>query len=97
MATPLVSGAAALLFSARPDASYLEVRNALLSSVDVVPALTGQVASNGRLNVANAMAALLGLPTPYMAPPDCEPAFSCPLPPRLACMSLGARCTLRGS
>lgn len=74
MSAPAVTGAAVLLFSARPDASYLEVRHALLSSVDVVPGLTGKVASNGRLNVAKALAALLSLPAPYVAPADCESA-----------------------
>ena len=56
MAAPQVSGAAALLWSLHPELSYAEVRDALLLSVDQVPDLQGKVASNGRLNVAAALA-----------------------------------------
>ncbi|AMV70902.1 hypothetical protein JCM30471_27090 [Desulfuromonas carbonis] len=56
MAAPQVSGAAALLWSLHPELTYAEVRDALLLSVDQVPDLQGKVASNGRLNVAAALA-----------------------------------------
>lgn len=52
---PLVSGAAALLWSRRPTASVGAVRRALLASVDRVGALDGLVAGGGRLNVARAL------------------------------------------
>jgi subtilisin family serine protease len=51
MATPHVSGAAALAFSHKPNATYTEVRNAILNGVDVKASLTGLVATNGRLNL----------------------------------------------
>ncbi|KAL4431338.1 hypothetical protein ABPG75_006594 [Micractinium tetrahymenae] len=59
MACPLVSGAAALLFAAKPQATAMEVRQALLASVDVLPSLSGLVATGGRLNAARALAHLL--------------------------------------
>ena len=48
------------------------LRAALLSSVDRVPALEGRMVSGGRLNVAAALAALLGAPAPYHSPISCE-------------------------
>lgn len=72
MSTPLVAGAAALLFSAQLDASYLAVKAALLSSVDKQPSYAGRVASGGRLNVARALAALLGTPAPQPPAVSCE-------------------------
>ncbi len=54
-AGPHVAGAAALLFATKPDATVLEVRAALLGSVDPSAFLKGKVVSNGRLNVARAL------------------------------------------
>ena len=56
MATPHVAGAAALLWGAAPDATYTEIRDAILDGVDSVAALTGKVVTGGRLNVNNIMA-----------------------------------------
>ncbi len=58
MATPYVSGAAALLFSLRPQATVAQVRAALLSSVTKLPAFSGVTTTGGRLNVPAAMSAL---------------------------------------
>ena len=57
MAAPHVSGMAALLWAARPEANLADIRQAILSSA--VP-LTGT--RNGRVQVGRAMAALLGHP-----------------------------------
>jgi len=57
MAAPHVAGTAALLFSHVPDATPSEVRRALLEGVDVTTALTGVVASNGRLNAHQSLLA----------------------------------------
>ena len=65
MATPHVAGAAALVWDAHPDWSYTEVVAQLLDTVDVLPGLQGVVASNGRLNLANA----LDNPQPGPPPP----------------------------
>jgi subtilisin family serine protease len=60
MATPHVTGAAALLFSATPTATVANVRSALLGSVDKKDSLTGKLASGGRLNVDAALRKILG-------------------------------------
>jgi subtilisin family serine protease len=50
MATPQVSGVAALAWAYKPTATVAEIRNALLQGVDKLSALSGKVASGGRLN-----------------------------------------------
>lgn len=52
MAAPFVSGAAAVLFGARPNATPEQVKSALLTSVDSGPF---QVSSRGRLNIRKAL------------------------------------------
>lgn len=64
MAAPFVAGAAALLWSFAPNASYQAVKDALLHSVDKVSVLSGLVASGGRLNLRSAIDTLVG-PTYY--------------------------------
>jgi subtilisin family serine protease len=59
MATPQVTGAAALLFSLEPAANVTEVREALLNSVSFAPSLKGKVATGGKLDVAAAMNVLV--------------------------------------
>lgn len=55
MAAPMVTGAAALLYSGRPDLSLSDVRTALLSSVHKLAPLKEKTASGGMLDVAAAM------------------------------------------
>ena len=55
MATPHVSGVAALILSKSPNMSVGKLREKLLGSVDKLPHLEGRVASGGRLNAANAL------------------------------------------
>ena len=55
MATPHVSGAAALIWSVYPSMSYQEVKNILLQTVDEIPSLSGKCVSEGRLNLFNAV------------------------------------------
>ncbi len=50
MATPYVSGVAALCWAVDPNATVAEVRDALLEGVDPVASLSGKVASGGRLD-----------------------------------------------
>lgn len=57
MATPQVSGAAALIWAADPGLTYAEVKDLLYNSVDPLPALNGITTTGGRLN---AFAALPG-------------------------------------
>jgi subtilisin family serine protease len=68
MAAPHVTGAAGLLFSLKPLATVKEVRDALLAGVDAVPALAGNTATGGRLDVAKAMESLEGTVVDHTAP-----------------------------
>jgi len=60
MAAPHVAGAAALLLAHRPQATPVQVREALLTSVDRRSQFEGKMASGGRLNVRAALLALAG-------------------------------------
>ncbi len=55
MATPHVTGAVALLASAAPGAGVMELKDAILNSVEPLPALQGKTLTEGRLNVARAL------------------------------------------
>lgn len=55
MAAPFVSGAAALLWSAHPQASAVQIKSALVRSVDVLPGREFKVSSRGRINVQKAL------------------------------------------
>jgi subtilisin family serine protease len=55
MATPHVSGAAALLLAAQPTLTNLQAKEILLANTDPIPALTGKVWTGGRLNVFEAL------------------------------------------
>lgn len=54
-AAPVVTGAVALLKSIQPNASAVQLRAAIIESVDILPALQGRVVSGGRLNLLRAM------------------------------------------
>ncbi len=54
-ASPMVAGAVALLKTVKPNASAVEVREALINSADLIPSLQGKVRSGGRLNVERAI------------------------------------------
>ena len=51
MATPHVTGAAALYASTHPGATAAQIRAAILGSVTATPSLAGKTATGGRLNV----------------------------------------------
>lgn len=58
MAAPFVSGAAALLFAkCKNPLNWAQVKQLLMDSVDVLPALRMKVASEGRLNLYKALQA----------------------------------------
>ena len=60
MASPYVAGVVALMKSARPGASVVELRSALLESAEPLASGGTRVASGGRLDAAGALALLLG-------------------------------------
>jgi subtilisin family serine protease len=55
MATPHVAGVAALAWSVAPDATVLEIRDAILQGTDSLASLSGKVATGGRLNAFNTL------------------------------------------
>lgn len=62
MATPHVAGAAALLWSLNPDKTADDIKEVLMSSVDVIASQGGKSVSEGRLNVGRAVSCDAGLP-----------------------------------
>jgi subtilisin family serine protease len=57
MATPVVSGVAALVISVEPDITLEQLRKRLLDTADRLDTLNGKVASGGRVNAARAVGA----------------------------------------
>ena len=55
MATPHVSGVAALVLSTYPDSDYSYIKDRILKGTDPVETLKGKVATGGRLNAYNAI------------------------------------------
>jgi len=56
MATPYVSGVAALVIANEPSISMTDLRKRLLTTVDKIPSLEGKIATGGRICAANALA-----------------------------------------
>jgi subtilisin family serine protease len=74
MATPHVSGVAALVLSACGGLATGDLKRVLLGYVDAVPGLAGKVATGGRLNADSAVAKCGTVPPP--PPPDFSIAAS---------------------
>ena len=70
MASPHVTGAAALLFAENPSLSYSVVKQILTSTVDKVPSLKGILITEGRMNLHRAM---LAAQAGDMLPPTPDP------------------------
>ena len=68
MATPFVTGTAALVFSSRPSAGAAEVRDALLQGADSRPELANEVRSGRRLNALGALQAPAFAPVAALTP-----------------------------
>jgi subtilisin family serine protease len=81
MASPHVAGAAALILAARPSASVAQLRSALLSSGDPLPALTGGTVTGRRLDAHAALRAAGVSPPPQPIPTPPQPIPAAPLPP----------------
>ncbi|QDU71862.1 S8 family serine peptidase [Mucisphaera calidilacus] len=76
MASPHVTGAAAMLMAANPNASIFEIKQLLMDTADSVSELTGKIANAGRLNLNTAIQTIglhteeLDTYTLYMDPGD---------------------------
>lgn len=75
MATPHVSGSAALLWQYAPHLTYTQIKELLMSNVDKVPGLAYSSATGGRLNLGRAMEKLktIVVPQPVSLPPPPPP------------------------
>jgi subtilisin family serine protease len=63
MATPFVSGVAALVKAKDPSLTNLQVRSAILNNVDAKSSLSGKVVTGGRMNAYKAVNSVGGGPT----------------------------------
>jgi subtilisin family serine protease len=70
MATPHVTGTAALLAASVAGTSAADIRNAILSNTVPTPSLHGKASTGGRLSVAGALQALSEPPPTKPAPPS---------------------------
>ena len=68
MATPHVTGVAALVKAAHPSYTVAQLKNAILSGVDRVASLNGRVATGGRLNACKAVGCGAALKPPCVVP-----------------------------
>lgn len=68
MACPMVSGAAALVWSEFPQYTNIQVKNRILNYVDLTQAMAGRVTTGGRLNVRRAIFGGIMNPTPTPGP-----------------------------
>ncbi len=71
MAAPFVTGVAGLLLGQNPNLSLPDLKNAILNNVTTVAALSGRIATGGRLN---AFAAISGIPSATPGTPPQAPA-----------------------
>jgi len=55
MAAPVVTGLASMIWSYKPDLTYLEVKDIIFSSVDVLWSLNTKVLTSGKVNAKNAI------------------------------------------
>ena len=80
MATPHVSGAAALLWSASPSSLPADISSAIMGGTDARPAFAGKTVSGGRLNVLRSLRLVadvgIGEPAPASAPGGSSPSGS---------------------
>jgi subtilisin family serine protease/subtilisin-like proprotein convertase family protein len=85
MATPMISGALALLWDLHPTWTYTQIINKLKTSVDVEPSLQGKVVSGGMLDLAKLLDAKTTVPptvpvVPPTTPPVSPPPVTSPPP-----------------
>ena len=69
MASPNVAGVAALVLSAGPAASALDVKSAIMASTEAKPDLAGKSVTGGRVNAEKAVAGAIGGAPVNVTPP----------------------------
>jgi subtilisin-like proprotein convertase family protein len=74
MATPHVSGVAALAWSVAPNATRQQIRNAVLAGTDPMASLAGKVATGGRLNAKGTLDQLGSAPVVDVTATDANAA-----------------------
>jgi subtilisin family serine protease len=87
MATPHVTGAAALALAKVPGATPAAVKDALLQGVDAKPGLNGLVASGGRLNLARTLDKVSLIAGGHVRPKGAGPMRVALVPAYAACAS----------
>jgi subtilisin family serine protease len=70
MATPHVTGVAALVWAAHPTDTVAQVKAAILNGVDKIPGLKGRLGTGGRLNACRALGGCAAA-GPAFTPPKC--------------------------
>jgi subtilisin family serine protease len=78
MAAPHVSGAAALVWAVMPTARAVDVKQAILETVDPVAAMAGKTVTGGRLNLGAAAARALAGPPPRDTTKPSNPTLASP-------------------
>jgi len=68
MATPMVTGVAALMKSANPNLTTVQIKNGILNNVDTVSTSSGKCVTGGRLNAYKAIKAASSTPDPVLIP-----------------------------
>ena len=80
MATPYVSGVAALLKAQSPSISTAQIKGKILNNCDVLQSFAGKVSTGGRLNAAKALGINNPTPTPTPTPTFTQPPTWFPTP-----------------
>jgi subtilisin family serine protease len=73
MATPHVTGAAALIKSKSPSSDDAQIKAQILQYVENKANLQGKAATSGRLNAAQAVSSEMSPPSASPSPPTYEP------------------------
>jgi hypothetical protein len=66
--SPIVAGSFALLKSARPDMSLMQIRDVIYATVDKFPTIQNQCTTGGRLNIFKALQTLQAAPATNIKP-----------------------------
>lgn len=94
MATPQVSGAAALLLSKNPSLTAVQLKDALMSSAVRMPSLTGKVVTGGRVDVNAALASVPVPAAPVTPPAPIARALTLRVGPAIAIRPGGTRASV---